>query len=201
MLALPAAGPATSSDDVLAGIQSYWKDLKSYQVPVAMSGSVKVSFISVPFQMDGTEYYRAPDQQALRMNNVPSLAKGFENTVSSMGTPETWPLNYTIVLHGTQQYRHHAAYVLIGTPKNGGNVKTITMLVNAKSYSIETVNFAYNNGATLNLEFNHKNKSPYHLPQWVALTAKFPQYSGTATIHYGTYQVNVPIPDSVFVSS
>ena len=197
----PAPGSLTTAAQVIDGIQSYWKNLHTYQVPLTMSGSVKVSFISVPFQMDGTEYYRAPDLEALKMNNVPSLAQGFEHTVSSMGTPETWPVRYDITLHGTQTHRKHLAYVLVGTPKNGGNVKTVTMWVNTKTFAIESVMFDYNNGATLSVELNHHGPSPYHLPTTAQLSAKFPQYSGNAEIRYGTYQINNPIPDSVFVKN
>jgi outer membrane lipoprotein-sorting protein len=204
----PAATPAAisspapqSAADVLRGIAGYWKNLKSYKVAVTMSGSVKVSFISLPFTMTGTEYYRAPDRQALHMNDVPSLAKGFETTMASMGTPETWPLRYDITLQGTRPHNNHTAYVLVGTPKNGGNVKNVTMLVNAKTFAIESVLFSYNNGATLNLDLSHRGLSPYHLPTSATVGARFPQYSGNADITYGTYDVNVPIPDSVFQGS
>ena len=208
ILAVPAAAaptaspamlpPPADSAAVLARIQSYWKQLHSYQVPVTMNGSVKVAFISLPFTMTGTEYYQAPDKEALVMNDVPSMARGFEKTMANMGTPETWPQRYTITLKGSETHRNHLAYVLVGLPKAAGNVKNVTMWVNAKTYAIESVAFNYNNGATLNLELSHHGLSPYHLPTSVAVSAKFPQYSGGATIKYGTYQTNVPIPASVF---
>ncbi len=193
-----AAAPTASA--VLAGITSYWKNLRSYEVPVTLDGSVKVSFISVPVALNGTEYYRAPDRQALHLNQVPSLAKGFENTMTSMGSPETWPNTYDIELHGTQPHGGHTAYVMVGTPRRPGNVKTVTMYVNTKTYAIENVAFAYNNGASLTVEFSHHGNSPYHLPTSAKIQAKFPQYSGNANLHYGTYKINQPIPDSVFQS-
>src|SRR5580704_4118706 len=102
---------------VIAGMQSQWQNLKSYQVPVTLSGSVRASFISVPFSIQGTEYYRAPDQQALHLASAPAIAQQFQNTVTSMGTPQTWPLNYTMTLKGTQLHNKHLAYVLQGAPK------------------------------------------------------------------------------------
>ncbi|MGC1379392.1 MAG: hypothetical protein WA814_00045 [Candidatus Baltobacteraceae bacterium] len=191
--------PARDAPAVIAGIQSYWKNLNSYWVPVTVSGSVKVAFISVPFKMTGTQYYRAPDKEALRLSNPPSLARGLQNTVATMGSPETWPVTYDITLTGTQMHRNHLAYVLSGTPKKSGSrVKTITMWVNAKTYAIESVAFAYTNGASLALELSHHGLSPYHQPTSIAVTARFPAYSGNARIQYGTYAINGPIPDSVF---
>jgi len=189
--------PATAAD-VIAHVQSYWQNMQSYQVPIVMSGSVKVSFLSVPFRMDGTEYYEAPDKQALHLNNVPPPARGFENTVSNMGTPATWPLNYDITLKGTQPYGKHTAFVLVGTPKRGGNVKTMTMFVNVKTYAIEAVNFAYNNGASLVVSLSHHGLSPFHQATSATVDARFPGYTGSAQIFYGTYKFNVPIDPSVF---
>ncbi len=205
LLALPAGAatpPAPTSHSVAAvisGMQSQWLNLKSYQVPVTLSGSVKASFVSVPFTIKGTEYYRAPDQQALLLDSAPAIAQQFQNTVTSMGTPQTWPLNYTMTLKGTQLHNKHLAYVLVGTPKNtGSTVKTVTLYVAAKTFAVETVTFAYQNGSALDLEFSHHGRSPYHLPTRISTSAKFPSYGGSAQIQYGTYQTNIAIPDSAF---
>jgi hypothetical protein len=199
--AWPQTAPTVhSAADVIAGMQGFWQGLKSYQVPVTLSGSVKVSFISVPINAQGTEYYRAPNQQALHLTGVPRAAESFQTTVASMGSPQTWPLNYTMALQATQMRGSHLAYVLLGTPKKSGStVKTVTMWVAAKTFAVESVAFAYQNGSTLDLEFSHHGRSPYHLPTRITVNAKFPSYGGSAQLLYGTYQTNVPIPDSAFV--
>jgi outer membrane lipoprotein-sorting protein len=194
----PQSTPQTAAD-VFARVDQYWKAMDTYQVPVKINGSVKVSILSVPVAMDGTEYYKAPNRTTMRLNNVPSMAKSFSNTISNMGTPQTWEQTYDIVLNGTEQHGKHLAYVLVGTPKRAGaNVKTVKMWVNTSSFAIQSVAFAYNNGSSLQLELSHHGLSPYHLPTSIALKASFPGYSGNATIVYGTYQINVAIPDSVF---
>ncbi len=192
------AGSPQSAADVLARSVANREELHSYQVPVTVKGSVRVSFLSVPIAMDGTEYFKAPDKEAMHLNNVPAAAKSFSNTINTMGTPQTWEASYDIVLQGTTTHRSHSAYLLIGTPRRPGNVKTVTMWVNAKTYALEAVSFAYVNGSALNLEMSHHGLSPYHLPTSIALTARFPGYSGQATIAYGPYQINVGVPDSVF---
>lgn len=198
---LGAAAPAPTPDaaTVIAGIQAYWSKVKSYEVPVSISGHARVSIVSIPFTMDGTEYYLAPDREALHLNNAPSAARGFENTIGSMGTPESWPRTYDIVLAGTQMHNGHNAYVLTGTPRRSGtNVKTVTMWVNTRTYAIMAVQFNYNNGAQLSVVLSHHGKTLYHLPTTATLTAQFPSYSGSATITYGAYSVNVPIDAAVF---
>jgi outer membrane lipoprotein-sorting protein len=197
-LAQQSPAPPTTATDVLSRVESYWKNMESYKVPVVMSGSVKVKFISVPFRMDGTQYYQSPGKQALRLNNVPSLARGFENTVDNMGTPETWTVRYDITLTGTQQHGAHPAYVLVGTPKSTGNVKSVTLYVSEKTYAVQGMTFNYNNGATLVVAFSHHGLSPYHEPTSATINANFPGYSGNAQVQYGTYTFNVPIDPAVF---
>lgn len=199
--ASPATTPEASPDaaTIVARSQTQWHGLESYQVPVTIGGHVRVAFISVPFKMTGTEYYQAPDQQALHLDNPPSYARGLGNTLSAIGTPQTWLRDYTIASPVEQPHGHHTAYVLTGTPNRTSRVKTMTVAFSDKTYGIESVVFAYTNGATLDITFSrHHGISQYHLPRSATVVAKFPSYSGNATITYGDYQLNQPIPASVF---
>lgn len=193
----PAAPPDAAT--ILQRSQSRWQGLNSYEVPVTISGHVRVTIISLPFSMTGTQYYQTPNEQALHLNNPPSLARGFGNTLSTMGTPQTWLRDYAISAPSSQPHGHHAAYVLTGTPKATSRVKSMTMWVSATTYAVESVTFAYTNGATLAVTFtHHAGVTQYHLPRSATVTAKFPGYSGNATITYGSYQLNAAIPASVF---
>jgi outer membrane lipoprotein-sorting protein len=196
--AAPAAAPPDAAT-ILQRSQSRWQGLTSYQVPVTISGHVRVAIISVPFRMTGTQYYQTPNEQALHLDNPPSLARGFGNTLSTMGTPQTWLRDYAISAPASQAHGHHTAYILIGTPKASSRVKSMTMSVSAKTYAIESVTFAYTNGATLVVTFkHHPGETQYHLPRLATVDARFPSYSGSATITYGSYQLNEVIPASVF---
>ncbi|MBV8530152.1 MAG: hypothetical protein JO104_02460 [Candidatus Eremiobacteraeota bacterium] len=190
--------PARTAAEVLARVAGTQTPLTSFAVPVTIGGSVRVSFLSVPFNVHGTQYFAAPNKQAMHLTDAPSVAQGFQNAVSTMGTPQTWAYTYDITLQGTQQRHKHFAYVLVGIPKRSSNVKSFTMLVGEKSSAVESVDFSYTNGASLAVEFSHHHAHPYHLPTSATIAAHFPQYSGTATVEYGAYQLNVPVPDSVF---
>jgi outer membrane lipoprotein-sorting protein len=192
------SGPPDAAT-ILQRSQNAWHGLNTYQVPVTISGSVHVAIISLPVHMSGTQYYQAPDEQALHLNNPPRLASGLGNTLSTLGTPQTWLNDYTIAAPVTQPHGHHNAYVLVGTPKRQSRVKTMTMSVSASTYVIEGVTFAYTNGASLQVTFEHHHGiSQYHLARSAKVVAKFPTYSGYATILYGDYAINQPIPASVF---
>lgn len=196
---VPPAPPARTAADVIAGMQGFSKGLESYEVPLTLHGGVKVTFITIPFNAHGMEYYRAPNKQAIHLEGAPALAERFQNTVATMGSPQTWPLDYSMSLAGTQQNHGHLAYHLVGTPKRtGSTIKTVSMFVTVKTFALQTVVFSYQNGSSLDLDFSHHGLSPYHLPTRITVNAKFPSYSGSAQLTYGTYAVNVTIPDSVF---
>jgi hypothetical protein len=195
----PSMPMARTAADVIARMQSFSKGLESYQVPLTLHGGVKVSFITIPIDAHGMEYYRAPNKQAVHLEGAPALAERFQNTVATMGSPQTWPLDYSMSLAGTQQNNGHLAYHLVGTPKRtGSTIKNVSMLVAVKTFALQTVAFSYQNGSSLDLDFSHHGLSPYHLPTLITVDAKFPSYSGSAQLTYGTYQINVPIPDTVF---
>jgi hypothetical protein len=194
----PAPSPSPDAATIIRRSQSAWQGLTSYQVPVTVSAHVRVAIISLPVRMTGTQYYQAPDRQALHLDNPPSFARGLGDTLSTMGTPQTWLQDYTIVTPVLEPRKRHTAYVLTGTPKRPSRVKTMTLEFSTTTYAIENVNFAYTNGATLQVAFQHHHVSQYHLPLVATVTAKFPSYSGDATITYGTYQLNQPIPASIF---
>jgi outer membrane lipoprotein-sorting protein len=208
-LVLGAVGPAATASPaptldapaVLQRSESQWQGLHSYQVPVTISGSVRVAILSVPFKMSGTQYYQAPDKQALHLDNPPSYARGLGNTLSTIGTPQTWLRDYTIAPPVWQPHGHHTAYVLTGTPKRESRVKTMTMWISATTYGIESIIFSYSNGASLTVAFQrHHGATQYHLPLSATVVAKFPSYSGNARIVYGDYGLNQPIPATVFAA-
>jgi hypothetical protein len=206
-LVLGAVGPAATTSPaptldaatILQRSESQWKGLSSYQVPVTISGSVRVAFVSVPFKMTGTQYYQAPDQQALHLDNPPSYARGLGNTLSTIGTPQTWLRDYAIAQPVSQPHGRHTSYVLTGTPKRESRVKTMTMWISVTTYGIESIIFSYTNGASLTVAFQrHHGLTQYHLSRSATIVAKFPSYSGNARIVYGDYLLNQPIPATVF---
>jgi hypothetical protein len=75
----------------------------------------------------------------------------------------------------------------------------MTMSVSATTYAVESITFGDTNGASLVVTFlHHPGLTKYHLARAATVAAHFPQYTGNATITYGTYQINQPIAAAVF---
>lgn len=192
-----AASTPPSVPAIVARMEAARNGLRSYRVPVTMSGSVRNGLISVHFTMKGTEYFKAPDRDALRMTQVPKIASGFKNTIVSIPPPAAWPEIYVMRVSGSENYGSDRVFVLAGTPRKGGNVTSVTMLVNSSTYALDAISYAYKNGSNLGFQLQHGG-NPYRLPTGAAVSAHFPSYRGTANVVYGAYATNVPIPESVF---
>jgi hypothetical protein len=196
--ALPASAQALPPvATIVARMQAARTGLQSYSVPVTMSGSVRNGLLSVHFTMKGIEYFKAPDREALHMTQVPRMASKFKDTIVSIPPPGAWPEMYVMRVQGTQTYGSDRVYVLNGTPRAGGNVSSVTMLVNSSSYALDSIAYAYKNGSNLSFRMQH-GTNPYRLPTGADVSAHFPAYHGTATVVYGDYTTNVAFPDSVF---
>jgi hypothetical protein len=191
------AGAPPSVAAIVARMEAARGGLKSYRVPVTMSGRVHNGLISVHFTMKGTEYFKAPDRDALRMTQVPKMASGFKNTIVSIPPPAAWPEIYAMRVSGSETYGSNRVFVLTGTPRKGGNVTSVTMLVNSSTYALDAISYGYKNGSTLGFQLQHGN-NPYRLPTGAAVSAHFPSYRGNADVIYGAYATNVAIPESVF---
>jgi hypothetical protein len=69
------------------------------------------------------------------------------------------------------------------------------MGVDAATFAPVKVLWFYKNGATISMDIDEALiEGKYWLPQREVVDASFPNYRGRATVTYGTYQINVPIP-------
>jgi hypothetical protein len=130
--AQPAAPTATNlsgptvrtAADVVAGMQGFSTDLKSYEVPLTLRGGVRVTFITIPFEAYGMEYYDDPNRQAVHLCGRAGFGVA------------------------TQQNNGHLAYNWVGPPKKSGSrIKSVPMWVAAKTFALQTVSFLYQNGS------------------------------------------------------
>lgn len=192
--------PPPAVSDVLSGMAKQTAGLQAYDVPVTIHAVVK-KFISIPFTLSGERYFAAPDKEALKLRSVPAIAKAFSNIYSSLGTPLTWPKTYDLQVVTPDHVTSQPAYELHGTYKRSSSVDHILLDVDAATYDPVEVRWFYRNGATIVMNVQEQNIGNFRLPAVENVDVHFPGYSGRATITYGAYNINVPVPPSVFSNS
>ena len=192
------AAAVLTVSQILAAMAANTTGLKSYQVPVNISGNVKKAPRSMLFAMHGTRYFQTPDRDALVMSTIPASAKAFRNIYASLGTPSTWLGTYDIVLASAPAENARGVYELRGTYKRQSSVDHILLEVNATTFDPVVVRWFYRNGATIVMAIQEGAVGRYRLPITETLEITFPSYRGNAVVSYGGYATNVGIPATIF---
>ena len=200
-IALLGASPAPATPTigtVLQSIGNARKGLTTYVVPVTMNGSIHERHLAAfPWHGTGTEYYHAPDKQALQIVDFGRASAGFSNVVGSLGAPVTWSQTYAVSMQGTKAYAGRRDYVLIFAPRKSGDIKTVILLVNPNTWAVDSGTFSYYNGSSVSVTLSYGLNS-YDLPVSANVSARLPGFSDNVSIDYGTYRTNVPVPASAF---
>jgi hypothetical protein len=197
-VATAVTGPSLPSvSDVLSGMAKQTAGLEAYDVPVTIHAAVK-KVISIHFTLSGERYFAAPDKEALKLKSVPAIAKAFSNIYASLGTPQTWPQTYNLQVVTPDHPTAAPTYELLGTYKRSSSVDHILLDVDAGTYDPIEVRWFYRNGATIVMNVQEESIGSYRLPAVENVDVHFPGYSGHATVNYGTYNLNITPPASVF---
>ncbi|HKE37493.1 MAG TPA: hypothetical protein VKB39_08670 [Candidatus Baltobacteraceae bacterium] len=186
--------------DVLSGMAKQTTGLQAYEVPVTIHASIRNGILAVPLSVTGERYFAAPDKEALKLNDVPALAKVFSNLYASLGTPLTWPQTYDLQVVSPDHASASPIYELRGTYKHTSSVDHILLDVDAETYEPVQVRWFYRNGSTIAMNVQEKAVGAFRLPSVEDVDVHFPGYSGHATIEYGAYAVNGTLPASAFGS-
>lgn len=196
-LLLAQAPRPMSAQQILERMQANTRGLHSYSVPVRIDAHVR-HIVSISVPLKGTRYFEEPDEEALKLDTVPAIAKPFQNIYASLGTPATWAQTYTITEVTPSPDAGPGVYELRGVYKRPSNVDYILLDVDATTFSPVLARWYYKNGSTVVMHVQEAVYGEYRLPKHETVDVKFPQYTGSATIDYGTYSLNAHIDKAVF---
>jgi len=179
----------TVASQLLAQMAAPNAALTSYEVPVHFDVDLH-SFLDMHTALDGTAYFRQPDKSAVDFNTVPIVADAFKHLAGTLGTPATWEQTYDVTLESPDELQL--------VPKVSGNVAKIVVDVDPTTFGIARERFTYKNGGSIDMHQSNAQVGGFLLPR--AQTADFdlPNYKAHVVSTYGTYKINVTIPDSVF---
>ena len=195
-LALGHASSQAQAADVLHKMSAANATVRSYQVRIHFDAKVR-AFISLPLALDATYYFKRPDKAQVKFDTVPILARKFKEFYASTGTPATWPKDYVVTLVA-QPSTGSNTVVLKLVPKTGGSLDYALMTVDTNTYGIVGQQWLYDDGSTIDVSQENEVGARYVLPKHQVAEFSFPRYKAHIVADFGAYQINVPIPDSVF---
>ncbi|MBV8170644.1 MAG: hypothetical protein JO219_01800, partial [Candidatus Eremiobacteraeota bacterium] len=190
------AAPSSGAAAVLHKMAAANSWVKTYKVRIHFDAKVH-SFVSLPLQLNATLYYKQPDKMQIVFDSVPSLAKQFQNFYASTGTPQTWPKTYVVTLEPSDSPDTNTVTLRL-RPRSDSNLDYALMTVDTTSYGVITQQWMYKDGSNINVSQSNESGPKYVLPDRQEGDFHFPRYRAHVIADYDEYDINVPIPDSVF---
>jgi outer membrane lipoprotein-sorting protein len=190
--------PAPTADSIMQRIEARDATLQSFQTRV----HVNVHMLSFPWfspQLDGTSYFKRPDNYMVHFDRVPSYAHGITKLFGDIGDPAAWQKDSNISFDGLQSIDGKPMLVLRMTKKiYSDQIKDTLAYVDPATYQVTKMVWNYTNGGSISMTQNFRPQGRYSVIATQHADIKIPHVHAVADATYGTYQMNVAIADSVF---
>lgn len=196
--AAPAADTADQANAIIARIEQRNPALQSFQARV----HVDIRMLSFPWfspKLDGTSYYKRPDNYEVVFDRVPSYAKGFNKLFGDIGDPAAWQKEWNIAYDGVQNVDGHPFMALRMTKKiRSDQIKDTVAYVDPVTYQVARMDWHYVNGGSITMTQTFKKQGSYDVIATQHADIRIPRVHAVANATYGEYQTNVAVDDSVF---
>jgi len=171
--------------------------LESYTVRVHVHMRTNLPFVDP--NLDGTAYYKRPDNFALIFDRVPSYGKGFQKLFDDVGDPTGWGKDSNVKLVGIQPLDGHPMIVLDLTKKiYSDQLRDTVVYVDPATYELAQMQWNYTNGDVIVMKQSYSVENGFTVvsSQHVDIHRRILHATGDS--HYDTYQTNVAVSDAVF---
>jgi len=200
-LAIPAAraqGPAANDPAaIIAHVVDRNPDLGTYQSRV----HIDVKMTSFPWlheHLDGSTYFKRPNNFEVAFDRVPGYAKGFEKLYTDIGDPATWEKRFVITIVGTRPFEGHQDIELRMVQRVRGMIDHETVLVDPAAWAIDEMEYHYYTGGVIAMTQHFQTIEGHSMLASQDASIDIPHVRAVAHGTYGEYRVNVAIDDAVF---
>jgi hypothetical protein len=197
--ATPAAAPtAATLDGILAGMAARNPGLQSFQARV----HVHIRMLSFPWfapDLDGTSYYKRPDNFEIVFDRVPSYARGINKVFGDVDDIAVWRRLWNIAYNGPKTVDGRAYQTLRLTKKiYSDQIIDAIAYVDPSTYQVSRVDWHYHNGGTITMTQTYRHEGPFNVVSAQHADIHIPYVHAVADATFGQYQTNVAVSDSVF---
>lgn len=197
----PAGAQGTSAETAHAIIERMLArnpSLQTFQARV----HVNVRMLSFPFlspKLDGTSYFKRPDNYEVVFDRVPGYAKGFQKLFADIGDPAGWERKNVVTFAGEQNVDGRTMLVLQLRKIVHSDVLDRTLVyVDPTAYQVAKMEWHYTNGGIITMTQTYTDQGGYSVIASQHADIRIPHVRAVADATYGQYQTNVAISDAVF---
>jgi anti-anti-sigma regulatory factor len=191
------ATPETDPAALVARVTAQNAEMRSYQARISVDAQMR-NFPYVAVHLDGTTYFKRPDNFEVVFEKVPSYAKGFERIYSDIGDPSSWPKRFTMSVVGEKTVGGHADVVVRLVQKVRGMIDHEDVAIDPVAARIDDMEWHYYNGGVISMSQDYEPVGQFSLLARQHATIHIPYVHASAEAAYTNYHTNVAIDDSVF---
>lgn len=193
----PAAAPLDAGT-IMSRIEARNPSLQSYQARVHVDVHMQ-SFPWLSPKLDGTAYFKRPDNYEVVFDRVPSYAHGINKLFGDIGDPAAWQRDSNVAFGGVQNVGGHPLLTLKITKKIHSDQLTDTVAyVDPATYQVVRMDFNYTNGGVITMTQNYRDQGQYNIIASQHADIHIPHVRAIADATFDAYQANVAVNDEVF---
>jgi hypothetical protein len=206
LLALAGAASPTSAQEepapsaIVQHVIDANPSLRSYQARV----HVNVQMQSFPYlapQLDGSTYFKRPNNFEVVFDRVPSYAKGFDRLYSDIGDPASWERRFAMTVAGDRTVNGHRDVVLRLVQKVRGMIDHQDVAIDAATWHVDEMEWHYYTGGVIAMTQDFQEIGGASVLRSQHATIHIPHVRAVADASYSDYHTNVAIDDAVFAKS
>ena len=172
-------------------------DLRSFQARI----HVDVRMLSFPFyspKLDGTSYFKRPDNYQVVFDRVPPFAHGLDHFFSDLADPSTWERRFDMTIEGRPEVGGRRVIAMKLVAKIRGMIDHTDVYVDPNTYEVVQLQWHYYNGGVITMDQTYRNVGSYNLLASQHADIHVPHIRAVADSQYSDYHTNVAVSDSVF---
>ncbi len=186
-----------SPEELVRNVIAQNAEMHSYQAQVSVDFHLR-SFPYASQHLDGTTYFKRPDNFEVVFDKVPSYAKGFDKLYSDVDDPTSWNKRFDFSFAGEQTVEGHHDYVVRLVQKVRGMIDHEEVAIDPATWRIDKMIWHYYNGGVIAMSQDYQHVGSFTVLAKQHATIRIPFVHAAAEATYSNYKTNVAIDDSVF---
>jgi anti-anti-sigma factor len=192
-----SAALATQPDELVAHLAAQNPDMQSYQARLHVDFQLR-TFPYIAQHLDGTAYFKRPDNYEVVFSNVPGYARGFDKLFADIGDPADWQRRFQISLAGERRLGGREDVVVRLVQRVRGMIDHEDVAVDTKTWRIDQMEWHYYNGGVISMTQDYQSVDGFNVLKAQHATIRIPYIHASAEGRYDSYHTNVAIDDSLF---
>ena len=191
------ANSAPDPDELVSHLVAQNPDMRTFQASLHVDFQLR-TFPYIAQHLEGTAYFKRPDNYEVIFSNVPPYARGFDKLFADIGDPSGWQRRFHVSVVGERDLHGKRDVVVRLVQRVRGMIDHEDVAVDTRAWRIDEMEWHYYNGGVISMTQDYQSVNGFVVLKAQHATIRIPYVHASAEGRYDGYRTNVGIDDSVF---